>query len=494
MKRIPLLLSIAATLAGCGACPKHAAQIADPLGNRPAVAEAPPLALARPSLFTLSNGLGVWLVERHTLPVVSFALAVPTGSSRDPEGKAGLAHATATMLDEGAGARDALELSRAVELLGATLETRAGADASYVTMTTLKRNLAPATAILGDVVARPRFAKDEWIRVHDLWQNELRARASDPGDVAEVVTRVALFGAAHPYGHPVEGLLASASKVTLEDVTQFHRAWWTPERSTLVVVGDVTRAELEAALAPSLGTWKNENPPCASCGPLPGALVTPSAEGPFPRVVLVDRPDAPQTVITVVRPGIAAADPDAPIAERANIALGGSFTSRLNQDLREEHGWSYGARSHVALTRGPGFVSASAAVHTEKTAEALVALLHDVDVFANRGLTEDEIGKTRLTARSNLIDALETTEGMAHRLARDAALGLGPDHQARASLRSDEATKTEMDAVAKRLFDPTRAVVVLVGPRAELAPELAKRGFPHAVLVDAEGAPIPAAR
>ena len=281
----------------------------------------------------------VWLLERHTLPLVSVSLSIPYGSASDPKGKAGLASITADMLDEGAGARNAVELSTAVNDLGAILSTGAGLDGSSVSLSVLKKNFRPAFEIFSDVIARPRFDAKEWKRVSSLWKNDLQKRAQEPGAVARVAMAAALYGADSPYGHPSDGLVSTAAKMDLPAVKAFYAAHYRPDKATLVVVGDVTQAELSPLIEVVARRRGRRRPSLPSrcrrcaCDPSP------------PRLVLVDRADAPQSVIAVVREGVAASDPKAPLLDLVNTALGGSFTSRLNQDLREEHGWSYGAGS-----------------------------------------------------------------------------------------------------------------------------------------------------
>ena len=194
-------------------------------------------------------------------------------------------------------------------------------------------------------------------------------------------------------------------------------------------------------------------------------------------MVVVDRPDAPQSVLAVVRPGVAADDPEAPALVRINTALGGSFTSRLNQDLREEHGWSYGAHSRFSFNKRRGLFSAQAAVHTEHTGEALQAMLADVAALAHEGLTDEEVEKTRLIARGELVDAFESVEAAARRLARNAGVGLPADHEAKAATALDRATKDELRKLAAAHVDPKNAIVVIVGPRAKLQPQLEKMGI-----------------
>lgn len=437
---------------------------ADVLGARPGLPAPAPFTPPVPVAYKRPNGMTVWLLERHTLPIVSIELVVPAGAAYDPQDKGGLAHMTANMLDEGAGKRGALEISRDVDRLGATLHTGAYADYAFAQITTLKKNLGPASAILGDVVARPTFSGVEWKRVYDLWTNELKARQSDPGAVAEVVAAKQVFGT-NPYGHPTSGTTKSAKSVSLEDVKGFYKKAWRPETSTVVIVGDIARAEVDPLLDTMFAGWKTPDVPA------PGQGASPLTGG--RKVVLVDRPDAPQSVIALVKTGVKADDPEAPPLVRVNGALGGSFTSRLNQDLREEHGWSYGAKSRFAFTRGVGIFVASAAVHTEHTGDALKAMLADVEGMAQKGLTDEEVEKTKLLARADLVESFEGVENATRRLSRNAGIGLAPDHEAKASARLYGASKDDLGKLAAKYVDPKGAVIVIVGPRAAVEKQLA---------------------
>ena len=464
--------------------PPNVSALADPLGARPGLPPPPPFVPPVPVAYTRTNGMTVWLLERHALPIVSIQVVVPAGAASDPADKGGLALAAANMLDEGAGARGALDISRDVDRLGATLSTGAYADYAFAALTTLKKNLGPASAILGDVIVKPTFAAVEWKRVHDLWMNELKARASEPDAVANVVSLRQLFGS-EPYGHPTNGTLKSAAKVTLEDAKQFYAASWRPDRATCVVAGDVTRAELDPMLDQMFAAWKPAAAKAAA--PVTAAVAPKAADVGARRVVVVDRPDAPQSVLALVRSGVAASDPEAPPLVRVNTALGGSFTSRLNQDLREEHGWSYGARSRFSFTKARGLFSAQAAVHTEHTGEALKAMIADVEAVAREGLTDEEVEKTRLIARGELVDAFESVDAAARRLARNAGVGLPADHEAKASAVLDRATKDDLRKLAASHVDPRGAIIVIVGPRAKIQPQLEKIGMTVLVASTPEG-------
>ena len=456
---------------------------ADPLGPRPDVEPPPPFTPESPVVFRAANGMTVWLLERHALPVVAIDLAIPIGSANDPTGEGGLAWATANMLDEGAGSRGALDFARAVDQLGASLATGAAMDRSEVSLFVLKRNLAPAFSLLADVVTHPRFDAAEWKRVHDLWSNDLKSRTREPRAVASVVASAALYGADQPYGHPVSGTMATAAKIDLARVKRFYQASWRPDYATLVAVGDITRAELTSILDTSLSTWK--------APPSPPAKVAPAAEpkASRPRLIVVDRADAPQSQINVVRPGPPVSDPDTTVLGRANIALGGSFSSRLNLDLREEHGWTYGAGSRVVSMRQTGSVAFSSAVHMENTGDALKAMLDDVELYATKGPTPAEVDRTRMLARGELVQAYEQVSRAASLLASDAALGLPASHEADTAARRDAATKPDLDRVAQRYLNPKDAIVVIVGPQAKVLPQLEALHLPKPEFFDAEGNP-----
>jgi predicted Zn-dependent peptidase len=451
----------------------------DPLGPRPDLGEPTPYTPPTPAHYKRDGGMQVWLLERHALPIVSIQIVVPAGAAYDPDGKGGLALTTANMLDEGAGKRGALEISRDIDRLGATLRTGAYADYAFVQLTVLKKNLVPAAEIFGDVVTKPQLSAVEFKRVHDLWENALRARQSEPDAVASVVVTRKVYPPGHPYAHPTDGVLASAAKVTLDDVKKFYSVRWRPDRATVVVVGDVTRAEVDGVLDQAFGAWKA--PPTAAGLTEPVINVPSTGRGDPPavsrKVIVVDRPDAPQSVIAVARPGVSAFDQESSILSRVNAALGGSFTSRLNQDLREEHGWSYGAHSRFSFTRMRGVFVAQAAVHTEHTGDALKAMISNIDAMAKTGLTDEEVEKTKKLARADLVEAFETVQSAAARLGRNAGVGHTPAHEAEASRVTARADKNQLKRFAGTYLDLGTATIVIVGPRAKIEPQLKAIGI-----------------
>jgi zinc protease len=465
----------------------------DALGPKPTLTPPKPFDPPAPQVFTAANGMTVWLLERRALPLVAVTLAIPTGSAADPRDEQGLAWITASMLDEGAGARSAVQISTAIDDLGGSLSTGATADGSFANLSILKKNFGAAFKIFSDVVARPKLDAKEWKRVSDLWKNDLKKRASDADDVARVVAPAALFGSDAPYGHPSDGRTATAAKINLATVKAFYASAWRPDQATLVIAGAITKDEVLAAIDDgALKGWKAPKTPKRE------PVVPPPPPAGSLRLVLVDRPtDAAQSVITVVREGVAANDPKAPLLELVNMALGGSFTSRLNQNLREEHGWTYGAGSRFAETRGAGSFSARASVVTEATGPALGEMLLELHKMATSGLSDDEVSKVLAQDRADLVQGYEGVGGIASRLAKLSMLGLPPEFDAAASRARQQATRARLGELASAV-DPRATTIVIVGPRSAVVPQLATVKLPNGQplptpeLWDAEGYAISA--
>ncbi len=456
----------------------------DPLGPRPIPAPAPAFVPPAPQVLDGPAKSKVWLIERHNLPLVTVAVVVPYGSAAEPIEKGGLAYATADMLDEGAGERDALAFSQAVNDLGARLASGADRDASSVALQVLSSKLEPALSLLADAVAKPRHEKRDWARVSALWNNALKNRTQEPNEVARVVTTFAYYGAKHPYAHPPDGTLTSAKRVQLADITKWHKTIWRPDAATFVVVGDVKAADLTAVLAKTFAAWKapaESAPNIADPGPAPARE---------PRALVVDRPDAPQIVMSWVRPGPKASDAAHAPLSMINIALGGSFTSRLNQNLREDHGWTYGARSNVSAQRSAGMVVVRAAIRADAISGALRETRKELGILAKEGLGENDIEKVRALLNGDALQSYGTVRGVAGSLAGNASLGLLPDQDVRDLAAQRSASAKDLAALAAKYFDLSAATVVLVGPKEKAVEALAQNGLPPAEFVDAEGAPL----
>src|SRR3989454_12574069 len=305
----------------------------------------PPPALKLPAVQTaaLANGLEVAVVEMHKVPVVDVQLVLDAGAARDPADLPGLATFTATMLQQGAGRRGALDIADEAAFLGAQLNTAASYDAATVSLPVPKRRLEPALDLLSDVVLRPTFADSEVARQRELRRAQIVQLADNPVAIAGIAFPAIVYGRSHPYGRPLNGTEASTASLNRDRVAAFYGAAYRPNVARILVTGDVTRAEARRLLTARFGGWER-GPPAAP----PEAAAPPPAARP---VYLVDKPGAAQSGVRIGHVGVARATPDYFALQVLNTILGGAFTSRLNQNLRETHGYTYGAFSQ--FTAGP---------------------------------------------------------------------------------------------------------------------------------------------
>lgn len=408
----------------------------------------------------LPNGLSLLVVERRTVPMVDVLLVLPgAGAAADPPGKAGLAAFTADLVDEGSGGRDALAVARAAEALGATL--RAGADrrAAYVSLRTLARTFEPSLALLAEVVTRPSFAPAEVKRVHGDRLTALALRRDRPREIAALRLDAALFGAASPDGHPVNGEAASVRRLRAADARAFHAAAWDPAAATLVVAGDVRAGEVARAVAARLGGWRKAG------GARPAAM---RAGRPAPtRLVLVDRPGAQQSDVVFGVRSLAPSDPRAPAWEVALNALGGGFTGRLTQILRERLGYLYHVYPELDYAPSGGRYTVLAPLFTPKTADGIREIVAMVDDLAAHGLPPAELEKARQNLVRDLPERFETNAATARTVAELALLGLPDAYYATYGARVAAVGSPEAQAVARELL-AGKLVFAVVGDLAKI--------------------------
>ncbi|MCB0550367.1 MAG: insulinase family protein, partial [Phaeodactylibacter sp.] len=303
----------------------------------PQPASPKPLKLPEVQHFKLENGLPVYLVEQHGLPLLQFVLVSNAGSIYDPSGQLGLAEMTADMMDEGAGERTALELSEEADFLGISLRTYANREELGVRLFTPTSKLEEALPLFADVLLRPRFEAEELERKRTEALVGLAQAHDEPGAVAMEAFTQLIYGKEHPYGRSASGTEASLKGLSVQHLKDFHREYVTPANSFLVVVGDIDQSKLRSMLGKALSGWKG--------GQLKSREIqSPSKPDGFV-IYLIDKPGAAQSVLRFGQPGVSRRTPDEYPLSVMNTLLGASFTSRLNQNIREEHGYAYGARS-----------------------------------------------------------------------------------------------------------------------------------------------------
>jgi len=417
------------------------------------------------------------------VPVVDVTLILSAGAVRDPDDLPGLATFTANMLDEGAGSRDALGLADEVAFLGATLSTAAGAEHATVRLHTLKRRLEPALDLMSDVVLRPAFADTEITRQRELRSNALLQLRDQPTAMAPIAFDAIVFGSAHPYGRPAGGTEESTPKLDRARVTGFYDKYYRPNVARLLFVGDITPADAKKLATARFGEWAKAEV---------AALPTAQAPAPGPRTFyLVDKPEAAQSVIRMGHPGVARATPDYYALQVLNTILGGSFTSRLNSNLRETRGYTYGAGSRFDMRRLPGSFFATASVVTDKTDSSLVEFFKEIRAIRDQSVPEVELEKAKAYIALGLPGEFETTEGAAGQYLDLLAHNLPLDTYDTMIPAIRKVTAADVQRVAKTYIDPDHLAVVIVGDRKAIEGGVAALGEGPVVLRDLWGKPLP---
>lgn len=428
----------------------------------PRLAQAPSLTVPPITRATLSNGLPVWVVESHEVPLVQVNLVVHAGSADDPSGQFGLASLTAAMLDEGAGARSALQISDEVEFLGATLATGSAFDSSAVRLNVPVARLADALPLMADVALRPTFPADELERLRQERLTALIQTKSDAAALVPLAFARAVFGPEHRFGTGAAGTEATLKAFTAADLKAFHSARFQPTNATLIVTGDVTMAALVPQLEEVFGQWRAQGPVARADVPAAPQL---EAGG----ITIVDMPSAEQSQIRIGWVGVARSTPDYFPLQVLNTILGGSFTSRLNQNLRETHGYSYGASSRFDMRRSPGPFLAGAGVQTDKTAEALREFFNELNGIS-KPVGDGELAKAKNYLALGFPSEFETIGDLSGHLEELAVYGLPDAFFSTYVAKVQAVTAGEVRAAAERYIQPARFAVVVVGDRAKIEP------------------------
>jgi predicted Zn-dependent peptidase len=441
-----------------------------------------PLSLTFPEIqdYTLANGVRVILVERRTLPLVGLELQFRGGASAHPASQAGLAALVADMIDEGTPTRSALDIADAIDLLGASLGSAAGYDASQVRLSVLRARLPEALEILADVVMNPTFPQADLDRVRRERIDRVTQRSDVPAALADDAFAEILYGADHPYGAPLLGTKTSLESLSRDDVVAYHRARYAPGQATLVVAGDVTKDDLDALLAESFAGWsgRGEDVP-APVAPAAGADRT---------IYLVDKPGAAQTEVRVGRVAADRATADYYPLSVLNTILGGSFTSRLNTKLREEKGYTYGAGSFFDLRRAAGPFEASAAVATPVTDSAVADFVREIDRMGEEPVPASELDRARNYMALRLPQRFESLDDVVRRLSELALYDVPLDFY-EGYVRGVEGVEPEgLRAAATSLLGTGRMAIVVAGDRAVIEAPLKALGLGPVVVLD--GRPI----
>ena len=420
----------------------------------PAPGPASQLTLPIPVTFKLSNGLSVYLIEQHSLPIVSANVIVLSGGERNPANRPGLASFAAEMLDEGTQKRSALQIAMDADRLGTSLYTGSSMDLSYVTFRSLKKNADGAFELMSDVLLNPAFPAEEIERIRHDRLTEILQQKDNPNITAAKVFSNVIYGQNHPYGYTDLGTEESNKALTREDLHRFWNAGYAPGNSALVLAGDITKAEARALAEKHLGKWSG-----ASSGSEP--LATPQSSS--RKVVLVEKTDSPQSAIRIGHVGVARSSPDYVPIDVMNTELGGLFSSRINLNLREKHGYTYGASSIFAFRRAAGPFIVGTSVHVEYTAASITELFREIERMRSEEITPEELATAKDSISRSLPGLFETTPQAASSIGQLFVYDLPLDYYRTLPEHIDSVTAADVRQMAQKYLKPDEMAVVVVG-------------------------------
>ncbi|WP_332658322.1 M16 family metallopeptidase, partial [Brevundimonas sp.] len=434
----------------------------------------------------LSNGMKVMFVQRDSVPTVSMNLILDAGTVVDPDARAGLAQLTPQVMTNGTDDLDALEISDRLQLLGATLGAGSNTNATSLSMTALSSRLDPSLDLYADVILNPAFRPEDFERARTQQIAGIQQANRSPGAIARRVLNAQMYGPGNPYGRPGSGTEDTVAALTPADAAAWHETWFRPDNATLVVVGDTTLAELTPKLERAFAGWRTPSTPMPA---RPGPADAPDASG-QPRILIVDRA-GPQSTILAGRVA-PAFDPATEAAiDTMNTALGGAFTSRINMNLREDKGWSYGAGGGVPYGRGERIYSVSAGVQSDKTAESLAELRRELtEVVGSRPLTDEEIQAARANMVQGMAGNWETNAAIAGELQNMVVWGVPENYYDTYAGTVGSMTAAQAAVAARAIVGAGPTTWVVVGDRASIEPKIRALGYGDVQVVDIHGRPV----
>jgi zinc protease len=431
----------------------------------------------------LTNGVDLWVATWKTLPLVQVSLRFPTGTGDDPKGKEGLANLTARLLDQGTKTKTATELAEAFEQLGTGVRVAAGRDDTSLGLSVLARHLQATLKLLAEMITSPRFEDKDFQRERSLQLAGLRQGPDNVGWLARRALPLVMFGPSHPYGKPSDGYPETVKALTLDDVRAFHHGGIGPNGMTLIVTGDVDPDALTFGLEATLGRWQGNN-----SGPWPRSTspVKP-AQG---LIYLVDKPKAVQSVVNVGRHWVDRRDHRYFATLVGNHLLGEDFLSRLNKNLREDHGYTYGAGSSFDFHRRESVWRVSTSVRADATAPALQEIQKELDALAgHKPITNEEIAKARSALARSYPEEFESPSGIAGALSEIAEFALEADYLERYLPNLEKVSPPMIQQAMTEVVIPGDRFTLVVGDRKAVEPELTKAGFKNIKIITYDGKP-----
>jgi zinc protease len=446
----------------------------------PPPGKAPELRVPKWTKTTLANGAALIVSEKHDLPLVSFSILFMGGADQyEPAATRGLAGIAASMLSEGTATRDGEALSNALQLLGTSITASVASESGAIGFVATTWKFQPTLDILADMLTHSTFPAPALERIRAQRLVALTAAKAQPGAIARRVFPKIVYGPAHPFGQlPTEETLKA---ITRDDVAAFAKNYFEPGRAAIVVVGDITPAGAKAAVEKALASW-----PAGGSQP---SFAYPPLPPPHPTTIyLVDKPGAAQSTFAIGNPGPPRSTPDYYAIEVMNMLLGGMFQSRLNANIREEKGLSYGVNSMFTFGRGPGPFRAGGDVISSKTDVALVEFMKELrGIQGSRPITDEEIQTSKASIVQSLPQMFGSVSSIGAAIGQLWLHGLPDDYYQQYGARADAVTKADMVRVAKQYIDLDHLSIVIVGDRATIEGPLKATGIAPIVVLDIEG-------
>jgi zinc protease len=446
----------------------------------PAPGALRPYVFPRVEQFQLPNGLKVVLVEKHTLPVIEGRLMLDAGAQREPAAKNGVASLTGRLLSEGTADMTGAEIARQMDLLGAQFTSGAGYSTSFADVVALKNVFPQALGIAAKTVLTPSFPQNEFARLkNEALAAYQQTHARTSGLAADAFIRAA-FDATAPFSRPPSGTPATISGLTRDDVVNWHRTMYAPAAGTLLLVGDLTPAEARAIAAQTFGQWTGTRA-------APETVSNPIRTSAGTRVILVDRPGSVQSSIVIGQPGFKATDPDYISMVALNHVLGGGFSSRINMNLREKRGYTYGAFSRLDLRTGAGAFLLASDVRTNATDSALVEAVGEYRRIVSEPVPDAELQGALNNLVSSFPSSVQRVQGLSQNLQALIIWGLPLDYYTTYRERLSAVSADEIARTAKARLTPDNLIVVVAGDLSKIEAPIRARNLGAVEVWDVNG-------
>jgi zinc protease len=451
-----------------------------PIEKPPAPGPLRPYAVPPVQLFTLDNGMRVLLVEQHALPVVSARFVVDAGAMREPAEKNGLAALTGNLLSEGAKGLTGAEIAERMADIGAQFGTLGDNGSAFVAVTSLSNVFPKALSLAAASLTDPTFSQSDFDRLRAQTIAAYQRSQSTVEGIGPRVFNIAIYDPSTAYSRPSAGTAASLGGLTRDDVLNWHHTMYSPKNTTLILIGDLTAASARAAAEQAVGSW---NVPAPTLAPFTGNANSTSAN----RVILVDRPGSVQSMIMVGQPTVGYESDEVYRLIAASRVLGGGFSSRINMNLREKHGWSYGAFASYSPLKGTGAFYISSTVRTNSTDSALAESVREFRRLATESVPAGELSDNVTNVVSSFPSSVQTVQGLMSRLTNVVVYGLPLDYYSTYRERLSAVTPADISQIGSSYLKPDALTIVAVGDLKTIEAPIRAQNLGNVEVWDSEG-------